>query len=129
MGKLVVVHPGEVPRLVEHAGIVRLETMHHHIHTDCVGHIWLGRMPSGRHADVWFDDEGLLAVGSIPNRRIGPDTIIVGSLLVCARSEDADSVALSQDEAEAVVALIQGKWPMLAPDHPKPEPSFRVTRL
>lgn len=128
MNYLVLIKPGQAPQLVRHEGAVHLETMYKLLEVDCVGYLSLGTFPTGgRRADIWFDDNGLLNA-AIPNRRIGPETIICGSILACAAEGD-QSVAMTFAEAGCVIDLAERSWERLPANYPKPEPHWEVIPL
>src|SRR5215831_10479990 len=104
MGKVITIEPGQPAQVVEHQGdLVQLADLHRYTDCDCVDARSLGPMPvSGRICDVWFDDNGLLNDGSVPNRQIGENTIVVGKMVLCARNPEGDSLPFTDDEAEAV---------------------------
>jgi len=128
MGKVILIEPGKEAAVVDHGDVVTLEDLQRFINTDCVSARTLGPIPTGdrRVADVWFDDEGLLKDDTVPNRQIGPETIVVGNMLLCARNEEGDSLPFTSDEAEVVRAHVDALWDRLRPDHPKPEPTYTI---
>lgn len=135
MGKLVFIAPGKPAEVLNHVGgdgtdesdDVQLEDLHRLVGATCVSMRSLGTIPgSGRIADAWFDDEGLLKDDTVPNRQIGPATEVVGNILLCARDERGESLAFTPEEAETVRAHVENMWAMLSPDHPRPDPTIEV---
>jgi hypothetical protein len=142
-GKIILIQAGQPARTIDHQDTVELEQMYDYLKVDCIAAKRLGRMPIGesRYADAWFDDEGLLKSDTIdehgefiarenmPNRRIGPETVIFGSILICACNEAADSVALTEDEAAVCMKLVEEKWAQLPADFPRPEATIEFVPM
>lgn len=124
--KLIVIRPGQDAEVVESAArVVALEVIHRLVGVQEVGVLSLGTMPSGRRCRMWNDDEALLRADSVPNRRIGPDTVIFNGMMICALEAD-DEVALTDEEAADVLALVEGRWAKLPADAPRPQVNYTI---
>lgn len=131
MGTVVVIEVGQPARIVKHDGArVELADLHRYTACDCVDARSLGTPPGHfRVVDVWFDDNGLLKADSVPNRRIGPNTIICGQMVLCARDEEGYSLPFTDEEAADVLAFVEANWAQLPASHPKPEPRIEFVTL
>lgn len=127
--KIILIQPGQPAIFFDHPDpSVRLEDLHRYLGNMTVDCRSMGTIPgSSRRADIWFDDEGLLNE-SVPNRRIGPESIICGPMLLCA-SEGPENVPFTDEEAETVRAHIERWFALLPPDYPKPEPMMQFIAI